>query len=561
MKRRLFLYTTLIISLGLLGFFAASIYVTHNNNLSIAKDTVMETTRICVGLYEDDDDLELFVKASREVRITVIAPDGTVLADSSPLDIDMTENHLNRPEVKAAAKGEPETFVRHSETLGVDLIYYALMAESGESFVFIRTAIPVAKIDVYLLQSLPLLIFVLVFIAILCFYLSRSMIASIMKPFETIKRKLRLLSSGDYEPEPFALSYEEVNAITKEIDVLAQVLHDSYCSLRDEKGKVEYLLNNISDGIFAVDENKNIVLINAAALNIFDVSIDITDKNMNYLCYDLALLAAVDDCIMQEKSSLFEASFNGRVYLITVKRLTETAFTMVVLSDVTDSRENAKRREEFFANASHGLKTPLTAIKGFTELTAINNKDKNISKYIESISRETERMLSLIGDMLELSELENAQKNNPVAVSLAQVANEVCETLSAAIAEKALSLEIIGDGVIQADPSHVYELVKNLVENAVQYNNTDGMISIVIEDDAKNTWLTVYDDGIGISPDEQTRIFERFYRVERSRSTRGGGTGLGLAIVKHICALYGWELLLKSKPGVGTEIKVTFAKK
>jgi two-component system phosphate regulon sensor histidine kinase PhoR len=231
---------------------------------------------------------------------------------------------------------------------------------------------------------------------------------------------------------------------------------------------------------------------------------------------------------------------------------------MVVMSDVTENRENAKRREEFFANASHELKTPLTAIKGFNELAAINNKDEGINKYIGSITRETDRMLSLIGDMLKLSELENTQDINPAPVSIAKVVNEVRETLSTSITEKEINVELVGDGTVEAEPGHVYELVKNLLENAVRYNNQGGRISVTIENNKRNVWLFVFDDGIGISPEEQTRIFERFYRVEKSRSQRSGGTGLGLSIVKHICALYGWKLSLKSKLGVGTEITVVF---
>jgi two-component system phosphate regulon sensor histidine kinase PhoR len=561
MKKRLFLFMTLIIFAGLLCFFAVSVYITYNNNLSIAKDTVMEAAKICAGLYNENTDVSAFVKVGGDTRITLVSLDGTVIADSRPLDISTVENHLNRPEIQAAANGSPATYVRYSDTLGVDFIYYALKADNGGSYVFIRTAVPVAKIDAYLIQSLPLLIIVLLIVALLCFAISRSVINLVTKPFESVEHKLRLLSNGEYAPEPFAKSYEEIDAIIKGIDEVAQVLQNSFASLCDEKSKVEYILNNISDGIFAIDENKNIALINSAALDIFDVTPDITDKKMSYLLYNKTLTTAVDDCVTQEKSALFELSLNGRIYLATVKRLPETKLTMAILSDITDNRENTKLREDFFANASHELKTPLTAIKGFNELMAINNKDEKISKYIESITRETDRMLSLIGDMLKLSELENTQGINHVPVSLAQVANEVRETLSAAINKKSVTLNVIGDGTVEAEQGHVYELVQNLVENAVRYNNQNGRVFVTIESDKKNTSLSVSDNGIGISPGEQTRIFERFYRVEKSRSQRSGGTGLGLSIVKHICALYGWELSLKSKPGVGTEIKVICGKK
>ena len=558
MKKRLFLYTTLIIFAGLLSFFAASVYVTHKNNLNLAKNTVMETAQIYANLFDVATDISSFVKTSGDTRITIVSSDGTVLADSRQIDVGALENHLNRPEIQAALNDSPFAYVRHSDNLGVDFIYYALKVNSGESYIFIRAAVPVAEINAYLFRSLPSLIIILLIVAILCFIFTRGMINRITRPFLSVEQKLRLLPNGSYISEPIKGSYEEIETITREIDEVAFVLQNSFDSLNNEKNKLDYILNNIGDGIFAVDENKFIVLINNAALYIFDVTTDISNKNLNYLTSDKTLIGAVEDCVDSENDAIFEITLNGKIYIITVKRLPDTKLTMIVLSNVTENRENAKRREEFFANASHELKTPLTAIKGFNELTAINNKNENINKFIESITRETDRMLSLIGDMLKLSELENAQNINPVSISLANVVNEARDTMSTIINEKSMTFETIGDGMITAEQGHIYELVKNLIENAVRYTNQNGKVSVRIESDKKSARLIISDNGIGISPSEQTRIFERFYRVEKSRSQRSGGTGLGLSIVKHICALYDWKLSLKSKLGVGTEIMIIF---
>ena len=175
------------------------------------------------------------------------------------------------------------------------------------------------------------------------------------------------------------------------------------------------------------------------------------------------------------------------------------------------------------------------------------------------MTRETDRMLTLIGDMLKLSELENTQNLNPVSLSLAKVVDEVQEALTTVIDEKAVLVECSGDAEVCAEQEHIYELVKNLMENAIRYNEQGGRVFVTMEDGKKGARLIVADDGIGISPEEQSRIFERFYRVEKSRSLRSGGTGLGLSIVKHICALYDWKLSLRSKPGIGTEVTVTFS--
>ena len=558
MKKRLFLSAILILAMGLLSFFMASIRITRTNNQNLARDMVIEAATICADLYQESSELASFVQAGNETRITVISPEGAVLADSRPLDMATLENHLDRPEIRAAADGSPAAFVRYSDSVGINYIYYALKVPSDDSYVFIRTAVPVAKIDLYLTQSLPVLVFLLIAVAALCFILTRATIIRITKPFASVEQKLRLLSSGEYSPEPAADSYEEIDTILRRINEIAGILQKSLSSLQEEKSKLNYILNSIGDGLFVVNDTKNIMLINSVSLAIFDATPDILGKKLNYLSYEKALTLAVDDCVIHEKSAFLEMMLNGRCFFVTVKRLPDTNLTMVVLSDITEARDNAKRREVFFANASHELKTPLTAIKGFNELMAIQNQDNEVRKYIDGIARETDRMLTLIDDMLKLSELENTQNINPVPVSLANMAEEVSETMSAAIAEKSIQYENTGDGVVLAEPAHVYELIKNLVENAIRYNSRGGRVSVTIESDGRRTRLSVFDNGIGISPEEQTRIFERFYRVEKSRSQRNGGTGLGLSIVKHICALYNWNLSLKSKPGIGTEIIIEF---
>ncbi|MCL2200714.1 MAG: ATP-binding protein [Oscillospiraceae bacterium] len=558
MRKRLFIYTTVLLLAGLLCFFAVTLHITRLNNTNIAKDMVQETASNYAALYNPDADLAAFVRTAGHTRITIIAPDGAVLADSRPLDFAPGTNHLDRPEVQAALRGAPAAYMRFSESVGVDFIYYALQVPSGGSYVFVRAAMPVARVDGYLMQSLPILIAVLAVITALCFIFSKHIINRITRPFESVERKLRKLSAGDYSPEQIEGSYEEIDSLTQGIDEISLALQKGITELHEETSKLSYILDNIGDGLIVLDETQSISLINSAAMSIFEVRADIIGRNLNYLSFDGTLQSAVDQCVNQDSSALFELPLNGRIYLVAVKRLADTVLTMVALSDVTENRENAKRREEFFANASHELKTPLTAIKGFNELASINNKDEDLSKYIGSIARETDRMLLLIGDMLKLSELGTTQAISPTEVSLAGVVSEVTEALSPMISEKEIIVEAAGDAVISAEHEHVYELLKNLIENAVRYNNHGGRVTVSMESDNKGSYLFVYDNGIGISPEDQSRIFERFYRVEKSRSQKSGGTGLGLSIIKHICALYNWNLTLKSKLGVGTEISVEF---
>jgi len=561
MKTRLFVYTTFILLVGLLCFFVASVFITHANNIKLAESSVEKTTRICVQLFNEDTDIAAFVKTGGTMRITIIEQDGTVIADSMHLDISTMGNHLDRPEVQAALNGDPKASIRYSNTTGTNMIYYALKANNASGFVIIRVAIPVTDVDVFMFQSLPLLIVLFFAIILLGFVFIRGIVGRVVKPLENVEQKLSQLSKGEYQLDPIPNSYTEINDITKRIDDIALVLQNNITSINSEKDKLDYILNNIGDGLFAVDENRSIVLVNSTALDIFSAMPDIKSKDLSYLFFDKTLNDAVNSCIDSGKNSLFELAYKGKAFSVAVKRLPNTKLTMLVLSDITANKENARRREEFFANASHELKTPLTTIMGFSELASLNNKDEGIAVYIDNITRETDRMMSLISDMLKLSELENTKDIKQTFVSVADVTREVNEALSTGIEAKAINFSTTGDTVVSAEKDHVYELVKNLVENAVRYNDQGGTVSVVIKDDVSGSSLLVTDNGIGIPPEEQAWVFERFYRVEKSRSQKNGGTGLGLSIVKHICTLYGWKVSLKSKLGVGTEVTVVFREK
>lgn len=568
MRRRLIIYTTLISCAGLLCFFAVSVYNTYTNNLRHAENTIVETTQICANLYKTNTDPSEFVRTGNDTRITIIASNGSVIADSSPLDFDRLESHLDRPEIQAAANDLPAVYSRYSETLGTNYLYYAMKvgidSDDSGSYVFVRTSIPIDKLDTYLSQSLPVLILLFIVVALLCFILTRGVVNRISKPLETIKEKLNLLSEGRFTHIPMSGQYsefEEIDAIVCEIDDVAQVLQTNIEALQEEKNKAEYILNNISDAIIAVNSISDIVLVNNAAQNVLGITPEVIGKNINYLTGNKELLDAINDCVNQGNNALSEIFMTGRTYILTVKQLENTTLTMVILSDITASRESAKLREEFFENASHELKTPLTAIRGFNELCTLNNTDPKLAKYIEGIERETGRMLTLIGDMLRLSELSHSEQLNPVSVSLYDIASEIGEMLSVSIKEKELKFEIAGDGIdvhncaVSAEPEHIFELMKNLIENAVRYNNQNGSITVTLGQGS----LKVSDTGIGIALEAQTRLFERFYRVEKSRSIQSGGTGLGLSIVKHICNLYGWNLTLKSRPAIGTDVTVLFS--
>ena len=249
---------------------------------------------------------------------------------------------------------------------------------------------------------------------------------------------------------------------------------------------------------------------------------------------------------------------------VVIRRIAdENVASIVILSDVTQEKAMAKQKSDFFANASHELKTPVTVMQGLSEILLEKETiDEGSKKQIERIHKESMRLGSLISDMLKLSKLERGEEVEVAYsnVNLKEVAEEVVAELSGEIAEKNLAVTINGAGVISAESKKIYELIENLCSNAVHYNKPNGKIDILITEDEETVSIKVSDTGIGIEKEHVPRLCERFYRVDKSHSKKTGGTGLGLAIVKHICVLYNAKLSIESDFGLGTSVTVSFHK-
>ena len=266
----------------------------------------------------------------------------------------------------------------------------------------------------------------------------------------------------------------------------------------------------------------------------------------------------IGETVALRETRSFEYENEGNIYMV-IARALENSFTVIVLTDITQIRNGEKMREEFFANASHELKTPLTAIKGFNDLIALKTSDEEIKSFTAKSDKEITRLVSLIGDMLDLSKLENGVKiTDAEELDLGKIATEVAESLAPLAANKKISVSVSGNGIVRMEREHALELVKNLVENAIRYNNENGKVEVSVLNDGGNVVLRVKDNGIGIEEEHLGRIFERFYRVNKSRSRETGGTGLGLSIVKHVCALYNAEPVVHSRYGEGTIVEVKF---
>jgi two-component system phosphate regulon sensor histidine kinase PhoR len=553
MKNKIAIYISVICIIAVLLVFGLGILVTKSNNYEQAEDKAVDLANTLSALYDGDYGIVDCVGGT--YRVTVIDSTGKVLADTDYADVSGMENHLDREEIIAALNGKPKTVKRKSDTSGDDMLYYAVKKETGENYVFIRAAVHVESINAYIVKTVPIMLGISAF-AILCAVFCSIFIASrLVRPLTEVKNGLSGIRDGEYKKVAAISSDKEISEIIGDINSLGETLDKTIYELKAERENLNQIVNTINDGIILLC-GEDIALINDGAKNLFNCTDKVIGKNAAALTDNGKIIDALSNA---SEWNSFECEENNRNFICSVKTL-ENGMVLVVFSDVTAERNSQKIRSDFFSNAGHELKTPLTAITGFNDIIKQNDKSKSFEKYTARISVNADRMLNLVNDMLKLSELENESPDIAEEIKVADVAKQVKNDLQMLADGKKITIEINGTATVKATEPHIYELLKNLVENGIKYGKDNGFVKIKLGESNKKSFIEVSDDGIGIDEKHQSRIFERFYRVEKSRSRATGGTGLGLAIVKHIALLYGGEISIKSKLGFGTTVSVAFSK-
>lgn len=549
MKKRLIAFNSLILTVAIAIVFGLGLFFAQRSLLSQAEST----TIMLANAYADGYQASWTSLSVEEdnVRLSIISSDGTVLLDSEYPDTSSLENHLNRPEIQNALSGnEGGAVARSSSSLGVEMLYYAVKVEidAGNDYVFVRVALTLSSINSYFLSYLPWMILVLVFAIASSIALSYFLSKRSLAPLITFEKKLRLVSDGVYDSESYPSGDKEVDQIMEDLDKIGASLSQTMASLSYERERLSLIIDNISDGLVVFDEEGRILLVNKVAKAIFEVD----DKAIGQSSVVLSGGPTFQKEI-RKNIDHFEFESRGRYYVCTIGQAFPNM--ILVINDVTPERQAAEMRKDFFDSASHELKTPLTSIQGFNELIAFQSQDEKIKGYCELIQKESARMLSLIQDMLQLSKIEKQEKAKYRRIELSSIASDVFEELSPQAEHYGVSLTKEGQCKIAIDPKDAYSIMKNLLENAIRYNHEGGHATLKLSSSS----LIVEDDGNGIPDKDQPHIFERFYRVDKSRSRADGGTGLGLSIVKHLCAVYGFKVTLESTLGLGTRITISFA--
>ena len=377
---------------------------------------------------------------------------------------------------------------------------------------------------------------------------------------------LRSLNAGNYIPIKTDSGEIELYSVLNQINELNANTHNHIQSIDEERQKLNTVLENVSQGIVAIDENKKIIFVNKSISTIFESTENLTGKDFIYLIDDLPLCEKIARHLGENYAS--EYTYNGKELSVVIRKVekinhSDNVYSIVIITDITREKAMAKQKSDFFANASHELKTPVAVMQGLSELLLTKETlDDGSKKQVDRIHKESLRLASLISDMLKLSKLENGEEIDMIHsnVDVKAVVDEVALELASELKKKNITMEVVGQGFVLADNKKIFEVVENLCSNAIHYNVENGKILVEISETEDATKLSVADTGIGIEKEHLPRLCERFYRVDKSRSKKTGGTGLGLAIVKHICALYNAELSIESEIGIGTKISITFNK-
>jgi two-component system phosphate regulon sensor histidine kinase PhoR len=480
-------------------------------------------------------------------RVTHIAPDGTVLFDNN-VDADPLENHRDRDEVKQALSQGTGSAVRYSDTLDANMIYVASRLEDGS--VLRLAAFERASMEM-MHSMLPWQIFGVIGLIILCLPLAAWLTDLLIKPIVQINLD---------KPEENDI-YDEVMPLVSRIDEQVRVTRKQMQALENRRQELNVLLDGMHEGFIALDRRQRVMLINPSASDMLGIdrnwAIGKTMPELNRRQEMLNLLNELE----QNGSAQAMMVRGGRSYVMSASRVESHQGAVLLISDQTEKLEGDALRKRFTANVSHELRTPLTTICGYAEMFEKSMvKPEDIPGFSRVILRESKRMLTLVEDILRLSKLdEGFPRGNREKVGLHEVAKAACESLEPMAGEKEIDLSFEGEeAFIQGDRTLLGELCMNLIDNAIKYNYPKGTVQVSVTSRDNQAIFRVADTGIGIEPEHHSRIFERFYRTDKSRSKATGGTGLGLSIVKHAAEYHCGKISLDSAPGKGTTISVAF---
>lgn len=516
----------------------------------IERTQLADELEIAAAAVEEGGTDALARLSSERYRLTLIAKNGDVLYDTKaggPL----SENHAERSEVKEALKTGDGESTRYSATFMEKTVYRAKRLDDGS---VLRISLASATVGLLAVGLIQPILFVALIALVLSIFLAKRLSKSIVAP----------LNDLDLEHPLENETYPEISPLLGRINRQNIKIAEQMENLKRKTDEFGQITENMREGLVLLDDKGTVLSINRAAKTIFGAGD--SSVGLDFLAVERSheVSSAVEEAFASGHSDA-RIERNGRVYSLDIDRTVsdgKVLGTLILVFDITDKESAERMRREFTANVSHELKTPLQGIIGSADLIREGLvKPEDMPHFVGRIHDEAERLVTLIEDIIRLSRLDEGgnivfdEKN----VNLGEVASEAVKSLGEAAKAKNIAVTLDDKGAAMRGSSRLlYEIVYNLCDNAIKYGKEGGYVHVTVESEDGKAVLTVKDNGIGIAPEHQARVFERFYRVDKSRSRESGGTGLGLSIVKHAVAVHHGEISLDSRLGEGTEIKISF---
>lgn len=580
MIKNIFYKSLFVLILTSALMFIGILFTVQYNNIRYSQYMIMNIMEMLereIDIFDlkTEDAFRKFVMQSdkNELRISVISTNGMVIADtvanSSVNSINSMANHTNRSDVIRALHSEENKTVfsiHTSISQKIPYIYASKKIKTDDYRDYIlRISMPIESVNKYLITFLFTAVMVVGIVIIIMALVLPSMARNIMIPFYSIKETLDNIDSNKSQNIKNLTGFNDINDILYDINELAIDLNNNITGYQTEREKLNYVLENIAQGIVAINKNKDIFFINQFAVELLNMQ-DNEVKNLNEIIKDKSIVDKIDNAMKLNRFSKFdikERNMDIEINVIPILN-NKNISALIKFEDVTDIRKIEIEKQDFFINASHELKTPLTSILGYSELLiSMNAKDKKEDKktdFIKRINFEALRMKELVLNMLTLSRMEaNWQETIDEKIDIKDIILNVFESNRIKSEKKNINIDLeIEPSIIIANKEKITEVVNNLVDNAIKYTDEGGNIKISLKNNGDKATFTVKDNGCGIENKYLNRIFERFFRVKNEKYLKVQGTGLGLTIVKNICAHYNADIYIESEKDRGTEVSVVF---
>ncbi len=554
-NKTIFRYFLIVLLVTLVLSSSVSMVILSSQMLENTKHDMLYAVKLVDYQLDESHDLKAQVDAlnplayNDQTRLTVIDTNGEVLADSGSEEID--ENHKGREEVKQALSEGVGYATRYSSTVKRNMLYVAVFNKGY----IVRLALPYNGI----FDNLPTLVRPLgvgaIMSLVIALFLSKRFANTLTAPIQDITTQVTKMK--DYRELEFdSYKYDEFNIIASKLEEQAKTIHDTMKKLKSEQIKINGILDQMKEGFVLLDSDLTVLMVNRKAQKLYGHTIKLNCSIKDFI-FDFKIINALDH--LSDEQQVVEVEKEKEFYNCYVAKV-DYGVTLLFVN-ITEQHNAMKMRQEFFSNVSHELKTPMTSIRGYSELLetgVINDKDAS-KKALDKIHDEVNNMSTLINDILMISRLENKDVDvikHPV--HLTPLVDEIIDTMQVEIDKKHLQVDKeLEDITYTSNHQHMHQLLSNLITNAIKYNVDGGKIIIKSYQFGRNIIIEVSDTGRGISKIDQGRVFERFFRCDQGRDKETGGTGLGLAIVKHIVQYYQGNITLTSKLHEGTTFNVT----